>query len=151
MPLDYDDVRYVEVKQYAFPAGNWPIYTFGVTYYPAIPSLPERADARLQAKEQVPLKGDFSAARSMDVFHASIGLLRNADFFAMRLQPVAAKYLDGPTDSITAEACGVTWTLSIEDSSGEFELEDAAAKRFFRLESEFRDMIFKAAWTPIST
>jgi hypothetical protein len=131
----YDDIRYVSVTQYAQEIPH-PSYV-----YEGFRNL-----ARLSAKREVPLQGDFVAVDPLRIFTRVVGILRSASFFDMRLTPARVLYIgDGAEDAIAVEACGMTWTLGTMGRT-EVELDDAQAHAFFRLEDELRGAIFSAKW-----
>jgi hypothetical protein len=146
----YDDISDVAVAQYEFPVARWPIYTFTATYYPGVASRPEHADARLDAKRNVPKQGKFTAADPLRAFRTSVDILRSAGFFRMRLTPVSARYIDGPTDSIAVVACGIEWSLGNLQQGSEFDLQDDNGRRFQKLEDDLREAIFAFNWLPIT-
>jgi hypothetical protein len=142
----YDDIRYVSVVQFAFPVGTWPIYTYEASDYPARGSVPENHVARLSAKGNVPLRGQFLASHPLASFTHVIDTLRSASFFDMRLTPAVSLHLDGSTDAITVGACGIRWSLGVLNESGEAVVDDDNARRFFALEKALRTTIFAEDW-----
>jgi hypothetical protein len=131
----YDDIRYVSVRQYAQEIPH-PSYV-----YEGFRNL-----ARLSAKREVPLRGDFVAVDPLSIFTRVVAILRSASFFDMRLTPARVLYIgDGAEDAIAVEACGMTWTLGPTGHT-EVELDDEQAHEFFKLEDELRAAIFSAKW-----
>jgi hypothetical protein len=143
----YDEIQYVSVQQFALTGVRHPSFVFEAKYVPARENLPAHAFASLDAKRAVPFTGKFSAVDPVTTFENVVGVLRAASFFGMRMNPAAHLYIDGPEDSVTVVACGITWSLGTASEGGEVELQDAQGRAFFELEDDLRSAIFSGNWT----
>jgi hypothetical protein len=145
--LSYGDVTYVKVVQDSLVGQQHPSYTYEGAYYRFGQNGPH-ANVSLDARRATKIRGTFVAVKPMAAFTAIVAVLRGDDFFKMRLRPTKALYLDGPEDSVTVSACGMTTTLSTNPDLGgdEMDLNDAQAEAFFRLEADLRSAIFAQQW-----
>lgn len=141
-PPVYEDVTYIKVSQFALVGQQHPWYTYEAVYY----SAGRHANVSLGAHRAVGMMGSFVSTAPLDSFRNIVQVLKRDGFFAMRLQPAAALYLDGPEDSVTVTRCGVTTTLSSVTSSQELRLDDAQGKAFFALLADLRSTILRQKW-----
>jgi hypothetical protein len=144
----YDDIRYVAVQQYSLTAQR-PRYAYEARYTPSGSGTPPYAFATLKATRNVPITGDFVAAKPAAVYASSIAILRSAQFFDIRLSTPAAgqsRYIDGPEDTVTVVACGIRWALGTANTGDSIDIGNAQARQFFKLENDLRAAIFSSQW-----
>lgn len=141
-PPKYRDITYVKVAQAALVGMQHPWYTYEAAYY----GIAHRASVSLDAHRGIRLAGSFVSASPLASFESIVQVLKKDRFFALRLHPARALYIDGPEDSVTVVRCGVTTTLSSVPLSEEVNLGDAQAKTFGALLDDLRAAILKQNW-----
>lgn len=143
----YDDIRYVDVRQFSLVSGEHPWYEYQATFFPPDAQGKVRAIVTLASKQGVALVGNYVAVEPIATFERTIAALKAASFFDMRLSPARLLYVDGPEDGVSVVACGIGWTLGTINRGYEIELNDSNARRFFILLDALRKTIFSAPWT----
>lgn len=124
----YEDVTYIKISQYSLLGQQHPWYKYEAGYC----SVGRYTNASLDAHRAVGMIGSFVSAAPLDSFKSTLHVLERHRFFNMRLQPVAALYVDGPEDSVT--------------SSQELRLNNAQGRAFFALLDDLRVTILMQKW-----
>ena len=142
-PPAYEDITYVKVAQFALVGQQHPRYIVEAAYF----DVARHFDVSMDARQAVGITGSFVAVAPLDAFQNIVRVLKQSNFFAMRLHPTTALHLDGPEDSVTVTRCGVSTTLATTAPAAELNLEDAQGESLFVLLADLRAAIFAQKWT----
>jgi hypothetical protein len=142
----YADVDGITVHRYRL-VGNWPRFDAHFTLHYNYFKHDWVFDATLDAQLGLPIAGKFSES-SAQTFEVLRALLQAHDFYALRLTPGPALYLDAPEDFVSVTRCGVTTTLGF-DFVPEFYIPDnGQLKALGALLDDLQSAILQLPWTP---
>jgi hypothetical protein len=147
----YDDIRRIAVHRFALVGAKYPRFDadFALTFSrnPTTGVITEDAlSATLDARLDLPLKGSYSESdpRTFSILRA---VLQKHDFYALRLTPKMAYYLDGPEDTIVVTRCAVVTTIGYVSAGEEIDLDNGQSEALRALLDDLQNAIIALPWT----
>jgi hypothetical protein len=101
-----------------------------------------------------PIKGTHEGRNNAVLFGRLLQILKNDDFFAIRLRQSKTAYIDGPCLSVEVSRCGVTTALSGLGAGMlpfAIDLHDEQSDHFFKLFRNLQDSLFAWPWPESSS